>query len=175
MKNEYFTVIPQNMVAYQMSIREADNENDLFRIAFDDAIKEDPVAMDDPRYMEFYDFFKYGWAAAVRLLNDDDDKAILDVGIGRNDQGAIIVAIHLKRNDHTAVLYCGKHHPITDSFGYTELPNVLFQSVTKGEPLADLVKASLNTMTDEERLEIFNHYCKHCGSTNTNCYCARND
>jgi hypothetical protein len=73
MKNEFFTVIPQNMREYQMSIREADNENDIFREAFEAAMVEDPVKVEDQLFA--FDFFRYGWEAAVRLLNDDDQKA----------------------------------------------------------------------------------------------------
>ena len=71
MKNGFFTVWPQNMVSYQMSIREADNENAIFRIAFDEIIKADPIPHSHPDYMLAWDFFGYGWTAAVRCLNDD--------------------------------------------------------------------------------------------------------
>lgn len=73
MKNEFFTVIPQNMREYQMSIREADHENDVFRQAFEASLVDDPVKDTDQLFA--FDFFKYGWEAAVRLLNDDDEKA----------------------------------------------------------------------------------------------------
>ena len=70
MKNDTFTVIPQNMVEYQMSVREADLENDLFRIAFHDACKEDkPDGTAEQLFA--LDFFKYGWEAAVGCLSDD--------------------------------------------------------------------------------------------------------
>lgn len=76
MKQEFFTVIPQNMREYEMSIREADIENDLFRIAFEKAVApdqgDDPIGPYDE--MLAYDFFKAGWEAAVELLNDDKEK-----------------------------------------------------------------------------------------------------
>lgn len=72
MKQEFFTVIPQNMREYKMSIREADNENDLFRMAFDEVMKDHGLNTDG--YMLAWDSFKDGWEAAVRLLNDDGEK-----------------------------------------------------------------------------------------------------
>ena len=33
----------------------------------------------------------------------------------------------------------------------------------------------LNQLTDDERLNIFNEYCKHCGNKNSNCQCANDD
>lgn len=30
---------------------------------------------------------------------------------------------------------------------------------------------TLESLTDEERVEIFNKYCKHCGSKNPSCKC----
>lgn len=30
---------------------------------------------------------------------------------------------------------------------------------------------ALNRMTDEERLELFDQFCKHCGSKNIGCQC----
>lgn len=35
--------------------------------------------------------------------------------------------------------------------------------------------ALLRAMSDEERLEVFAHFCTHCGGTNTPCYCMRDD
>jgi hypothetical protein len=29
----------------------------------------------------------------------------------------------------------------------------------------------LDYLTDDQRLEIISHYCKHCGSKDTNCQC----
>jgi hypothetical protein len=69
MKNGFFAVIPPNMREYQMSIREADNENDLFRLAFDEVMKGHQLDTDG--YMFAWESFKDGWEAAVRLLNDD--------------------------------------------------------------------------------------------------------
>ena len=74
MRNDKFTVIPQNMQAYEMSVREADNENDLFRVAFDDSIRGDSSCSlktpeDTDRYMLAYDYFRDGWEAAVRILD----------------------------------------------------------------------------------------------------------
>jgi hypothetical protein len=67
MRSDTFTVIPQNMRAYPMSVRVADIENDLYREAFDAARAEDQVT--DPReVMLSHDFFKYGWEAAVQKL-----------------------------------------------------------------------------------------------------------
>lgn len=39
------------------------------------------------------------------------------------------------------------------------------------------VRQLLDNMTDEERLEIFSHYCKHCGAKvpTSECYCYRDD
>jgi hypothetical protein len=71
MRQKFFTVIPQNMVEYQMSIREADLENDWFRMAFEEAYKSDKP-QNNMEELIAWDFFKYGWEAAVRLLNDDD-------------------------------------------------------------------------------------------------------
>lgn len=73
MKNDTFVVIPQNMCEYRMSIREADLENDDFRIAFDEACADDKP-QDAKEELFAWDFFKYGWEAAVRLLNDDADR-----------------------------------------------------------------------------------------------------
>ena len=33
----------------------------------------------------------------------------------------------------------------------------------------------LNKLTDEERLEIFDHYCKECGKKNPRCQCWNDD
>jgi hypothetical protein len=75
MKQEFFTVIPQNMREYKMSIREADNENDLFRMAFDEVMEGHAFDLNNKddldKYMIAWDSFKDGWEAAVRLLNDD--------------------------------------------------------------------------------------------------------
>lgn len=74
MKNGTFTVIPQNMREYQMSIREADHENDLFREAYDAVRREDGIT--DPREQILAsDYFKEGWESAVRCLNDDAERA----------------------------------------------------------------------------------------------------
>lgn len=81
MKDEYFTVWPQNMVPYQMSIREADLENDLFRIAFDEACKSDKPE-NTMEELFAWDFFRYGWEAAVRLLKDDGEKSSAPKGAG---------------------------------------------------------------------------------------------
>lgn len=39
------------------------------------------------------------------------------------------------------------------------------------------VRQLLDKMTDTERLEIFSHYCKHCGAKRptSECYCYRDD
>lgn len=74
MKDDKFTVIPQNMRPYEMSVREADLENDLFRIAFNEACTDDKPA-DTREELLAWDFFRYGWEAAVRLLNDDAERA----------------------------------------------------------------------------------------------------
>lgn len=39
------------------------------------------------------------------------------------------------------------------------------------------VRQLLDKMTDAERLEIFSHYCKHCGAKKptSECYCYRDD
>ena len=37
------------------------------------------------------------------------------------------------------------------------------------------VKILLDNMTDEQRLEIFDNYCKFCGSKNTHCYCQKDE
>lgn len=67
MRDDTFTVIPQNMEAYKMSVREASFENDLCCVAFDEACKMDkPTGGTDE--MLAWDFFKYGWAGAVRCL-----------------------------------------------------------------------------------------------------------
>lgn len=58
------------MTTQVMSVRDADLENDLFRVAFDDACKDDKPA-DAREELLAWDFFKYGWEAAVRCLNDD--------------------------------------------------------------------------------------------------------
>jgi len=70
MKEEMFTVVHPNLKQTQMSIREADLENDIFRIAFDEACKNDKPQTPAEELFA-WDFFKYGWEAAVRLLNDD--------------------------------------------------------------------------------------------------------
>lgn len=70
MKNGTFTVIWPNMMQTEMSIREADAENDLCREAFELACKDDKPT-DVMEQMFAWDFFKYGWEAAVRCLNDD--------------------------------------------------------------------------------------------------------
>jgi len=74
MRDDTFTVIPPNMREYPMSVREADMENDLFRVAFDDACKEDKPENAEQELFA-WDFFRYGWEAAVRLLNDDAERA----------------------------------------------------------------------------------------------------
>ncbi len=33
----------------------------------------------------------------------------------------------------------------------------------------------LDRMTDVERLEVFHHYCKHCGSKDKNCNCWKDE
>lgn len=73
MKNDTFTVVHPNLATEQMSVRKADVENDLFRVAFDEACKDEPA--DAREELLAWDFFKYGWEAAVRLLNDDAERA----------------------------------------------------------------------------------------------------
>ena len=33
----------------------------------------------------------------------------------------------------------------------------------------------LDRMSDEDRLTAFNHYCKHCGSSNPACHCSNDE
>lgn len=33
----------------------------------------------------------------------------------------------------------------------------------------------LDQLTDEQRLEVFNHYCLGCGGMHKPCYCQRDD
>lgn len=67
MRDNKFTYVPQNGRTYEMSVRAADVENDLFREAFEAACKEDEPD-DADRNMFAWDFFKYGWEAAIRCL-----------------------------------------------------------------------------------------------------------
>jgi len=57
-----------------MSIREADLENDTFRMQFEAALKGEGAELDTADQLLAWDFFKHGWEAAVRCLNDDDEK-----------------------------------------------------------------------------------------------------
>ena len=70
MKDDKFTVIWPNLRETQMSIREADAENDVFRMAFEEVCKDDKPE-DAAQELYAWDFFKYGWEAAVKALNDD--------------------------------------------------------------------------------------------------------
>jgi hypothetical protein len=73
MKNDKFTVTHQNMTQQEMSVRDADHENDLFREAFEAAIKDENLSAEQQFFA--LDFFIGGWEAAVRLLNDDTERA----------------------------------------------------------------------------------------------------
>jgi len=37
------------------------------------------------------------------------------------------------------------------------------------------ILAALNSLTDEERLDIITHYCVDCGSINPRCQCWNDD
>jgi hypothetical protein len=37
--------------------------------------------------------------------------------------------------------------------------------------LIRMIIVVMRTLTDEERLDIINQFCKHCGSINRECYC----
>lgn len=78
-RDDRFTVVHQNMRETEMSVRDADNENDVFREAFEAYLREDPQegALEE---MVAYDFFKAGWEAAVRELNDDPSECRFEVG-----------------------------------------------------------------------------------------------
>lgn len=88
MRDDTFTVIPPNMREYPMSVREADMENDLFRVAFDDACKEDKPENAEQELFA-WDFFRYGWEAAVRLLNDDAERAAAQPAEGAGQAGQV--------------------------------------------------------------------------------------
>jgi len=42
-------------------------------------------------------------------------------------------------------------------------------------PSIDDVVALLMEMPDDDRAEVFSHFCTFCGSSDTNCYCMRDD
>jgi len=35
----------------------------------------------------------------------------------------------------------------------------------------ELIKLSLNSLSDDERMDMFSEYCKYCGENNPNCQC----
>lgn len=39
------------------------------------------------------------------------------------------------------------------------------------EQKIDRIKEALNILSDDERMLLFSHFCKHCGSTNPKCRC----
>ena len=47
--------------------------------------------------------------------------------------------------------------------------------VDRGDYQPISIKAYLDSLTDEERLEVFSHYCKHCGTKDKPCYCTYDD
>jgi hypothetical protein len=38
-----------------------------------------------------------------------------------------------------------------------------------------LIQETLDSLTDEERLTLISHYCKHCGRRNSNCQCQNDE
>lgn len=71
MKGDKFKYLPQDMKWREMSIREADFENELFTEAFESMCKDEGITYDDVDYFFYLDVFKNGWKAAVRVLKDD--------------------------------------------------------------------------------------------------------
>lgn len=55
-------------------------------------------------------------------------------------------------------------------FGVTESP--VFDYPDKGNIDPVDILTSLNEMTNDERIEIFSHFCGHCGCKNPSCGCA---
>lgn len=71
MRNDTFTVVAHNLTVYQMSVREPDMENDLFRIAFEEFVEEMKIPQEKQHEALWY--FTDGWNAAVKYLNDDEE------------------------------------------------------------------------------------------------------
>jgi len=42
-------------------------------------------------------------------------------------------------------------------------------------PLVRFLRGFLDKLTDDERLELFRHYCRYCGSVNPQCQCWNDD
>lgn len=47
--------------------------------------------------------------------------------------------------------------------GYLANPQITPFQATKADPLSN--------MTDEQRMDVFSKYCRHCGSDNPDCQC----
>lgn len=62
------------MKEYEYSIRDPIPDNDDFRLAFEATLSEDTIS-DPAEVLLAFDFFKAGWEAAVRVLQDEEPKA----------------------------------------------------------------------------------------------------
>lgn len=48
-------------------------------------------------------------------------------------------------------------------------------TVDRGDVQPIYLKGMLDVLSDDERIELFSHYCVHCGSKDIPCYCSNDE